>query len=264
LSADFSTPLTGARALELGGPSACFGQGGLLAVYPLLEQIDGVQPRARTVWHDLDPRAGNVIEDEHRGALHVIDDIDLNALPDGAYDAVLCSHVIEHIANPLRALAAWRRVSGPGRHLLLVAPHMAGTFDHRRALTPLSHMIGDRRADTGEDDLTHLDEFLRLHDSARNVRGQEDPDFVAELRQNEHTRLLHHHTFTTASLIDLLGHAGLQLAAAETRLPHDIYAIGRWLPDGEQPDNRRFALAARRSPFRVDRKAARQLAHEER
>lgn len=255
LSAEFWRPLEGARALELGGPSACFGSRGLLPVYPVLGQVDGVQPIARTLWHDLDPEDGYIADGERRGALHIVDDVELPHLPDGGYDVVLCSHVIEHIANPLLALAAWRRVTVPRGHLLLVAPHMAGTFDHRRALTPLSHMIEDLQARTGEDDLTHLDEFLRLHDSDRNVRGVEDPDFVRELRENAHTRLLHHHTFTTASLIELLDHAGLQVLAAEARLPHDIYVFGRWASPGVSPDNAlQTRFAARHSPFRVDRR----------
>ena len=35
------------------------------------------------------------------------------------------------------------RVARDGGHLLMVAPHMAGTFDPRRAVTPLAHMVGD-------------------------------------------------------------------------------------------------------------------------
>jgi SAM-dependent methyltransferase len=255
LSSEFWKPLTGTRVLELGGPSGCFGVGAALPVYPLLKRIDGVQPIARTIWHKLDSDAGNIVEGRRKGDLYITDDLELRMLPDAAYDAVLCSHVIEHIANPLRALLAWRRVSGTGRHLLLVAPHMAGTFDHRRPVTSLSHMVDDFQADTQEDDLTHLDEFLLFHDATRNVRGQADDDFVADLQDNVRTRLLHHHTFTTASLLRLLDRAGLQLSALETRLPHDIYVLGHWLEDGALPDNSRFEVLARKSPFPIDRRA---------
>jgi SAM-dependent methyltransferase len=259
----FVEPLAGRRGLELGGPSACFGRDAALPAYPALREIDGVQPTANTTWHQLDPEVGYVVDGERRGALHLIDDVDMPSLQADTYDAVICSHVIEHIANPLRALAAWRRVSRPEGYLLMVVPHMAATFDHRRSLTPLSHMIEDLDADTGEDDLTHLEEFLRLHDSDRNVRGIEDPDFVSELRDNARTRLLHHHTFTTSSLIELLGVAGLQVHMAQTRLPHDIYVLGRWVPEGQPAENLRFALtASRQSPFRADRRCARELARE--
>lgn len=253
-------PLEGAKALELGGPSACFGREGLLPVYPLLGELDGVQPRAQTLWHDLDPAEGYVVDGERRGALLIEEDIELAVVPDGVYDAVISSHVIEHIANPLLALAAWRRVSVPEGHLLIVAPHMAGTFDHRRTLTPLRHMVADFEARTAEDDLTHLEEVLETHDSERDIRSVDDPDFVSELRENPRTRALHHHTFTTVSLIDLLTQVGLQVVAVETRLPHDIYLLARWVAHGERPANGRIAIAAAaRSPFRVDRRAAKEL-----
>lgn len=258
MGSEFWRPLYGARALELGGPSGCFRAGGLLPVYPVLARLDGVQPSARTIWHQLDARDGYVPEARRMGDLYVLDDVELGALPDQTYDAVICSHVIEHIANPLRALSAWRRISAPCGHVLIVAPHMAGTFDHRRPVTPLEHIVADLRNETGEDDLTHLEEVLRLHDADRDVRGVSDPLFVKDLQENKRTRMLHHHTFTTASLVEILGHAGLQVLALEARLPHDIYVLGRWASPSEPPDNQRIAIAAaRRSPFRVDRRAAR-------
>jgi SAM-dependent methyltransferase len=260
LPSGFSEPFEGIRGLEIGGPSACFERGGIIPVYPMMSAIDGVQPSARTTWHDLDPAAGYVLGGERRGELHLLDDIELGTIPDDAYGAVFCSHVIEHIANPLRALEAWRRVTVPGGYLLMVAPHMTGTFDHRRPLTPLGHMVEDLEANTGEDDLTHLEEFLENHDSERNVRGVEDPDFVSELRENARTRLLHHHTFMTASLVELLDYAGLKVLRAEARLPHDIFVIGRWAGEGERTDEGLALAAARSSPFRSDRRAARDLA----
>lgn len=260
LPREFWRPLAGARALEIGGPSACFGRDGLLPVYPVFEQMDGVQPMSQTLWHDLDPQAGYVVDGERRGDLHILDDIELVVVPDGTYDVVLSSHVIEHIANPLLALQAWRRVSVPQGYLLMVAPHMAATFDHRRPLTPLSHMVADLQAGTEEDDLTHLDEMLRLHDADRDVRGTADSDFARGLRENARTRTLHHHTFITTSFIELLTYAGLQVLVAEARLPHDIYVLARWTAPGETADNRRVSIAAaRRSPFRVDRRAAKRL-----
>ena len=118
----------------------------------------GVRPRAtETAWHSLAVDEGYRPEGQRRGALLLIDDVELAGVADGSYDAVISSHVLEHLANPLLALAAWRRGTRPGGHVLLIAPHKEGTFDHRRPTTTLAHLVDDRERNTSEDDLTHLD-----------------------------------------------------------------------------------------------------------
>jgi SAM-dependent methyltransferase len=248
----FSRPLQGSEGLEIGGPSHVFSAGGLLPVYPLLAAVDGVQWQARTAWHALEESEGYAPEGTRRGALHLLDGVDLAGIADERYGVVLCSHVLEHLANPLLALAAWRRVTRAGGHLLLVAPHMQGTFDHRREVTPLEHMIEDMQKGTREDDLTHLPETLSLHDRARDSEQADREEWERRRRENASTRVLHHHTFTTPSLLRLLDHAGLQLLAVEARRPHDIYVLGSWPAAGERPDNARELRRRRRSPFSRD------------
>jgi SAM-dependent methyltransferase len=252
LPSGFVTPLRRAAGLEIGGPSALFGASGLLPVYPVLASIDGVQWAADTAWHSLDGEQGYCPEGVRRGDLHVIDDVQLATLADDGYDVVFSSHVIEHLANPLRALEAWRRVTRPQGHLLIVAPHMQGTFDHRRELTALEHIVEDFERGTDEDDVTHVEETLRLHDRARDGESVDAEAWAAARRANAKTRLLHHHTFTTRSLLALLDYAGLKLLAAETRFPHDIYVLGRWPSTDERPDNEAFLSERRSSPFSAD------------
>jgi SAM-dependent methyltransferase len=251
----FVAPLRGATALEIGGPSHFFSGAGLLPVYDACAAVDGVQFAAETIWHGeqaagaFTPQPG-----PPTGTMHVTDGATLAGIPDDHYDAIFSSHVIEHLANPLGALAAWRRVAHAGAHLLLVAPHMAGTFDHRRAVTPLQHMVEDFERGTGEDDLTHLDETLALHDRSRDAEGDDQEAWAAARRDNLHTRVLHHHVFTTESLLALLDRAGIQLHAVEVRYPHDIYIIGQFAaaPDNAESLDAGAAWRAT-SPFAVDR-----------
>lgn len=255
LDPTFLTPLRDARGLEVGGPSAVFTEDGLLPAYPLLAAVDGLQWSADTVWHSLDADAPYAPDGRPTGTLRIADEADLDGLEDDTYDVVLSSHVIEHLANPLRTLAAWRRITRPGGHLLLVAPHKAGTFDHHRPVTPRPHFLADLEAGTGEGDLTHLEETLALHDRTRDVEAADQETWAQRRRENPTTRLLHHHVFTTASLAGLLREAGLELLAAEARHPHDIYLLGRWPSEDEArsaaPDPLPAALTA--SPFRIDR-----------
>lgn len=253
----FTQPLSGLRGLEVGGPTDRFTRSGICPVYPRLASCDAVQWRADTAWHTLDEEAPYAPDGDALGRLVVVERGQLSGLPDATWDVVLTSHVIEHFANPLAELEAWRRVLVPEGWILMVAPHRAGTFDHLRPVTSLEHMVADHEAGTGEDDLTHLDETLRLHDRSRDADASSQAEWEAARRDNVNTRLLHHHVFDGESLLRLLDHAGVQVHHVAVRHPHDTFVLGQFAPDGERPDNA-AALAAsapwrRRSPFRCDR-----------
>jgi SAM-dependent methyltransferase len=49
-------------------------------------------------------------------------DITAIDLPDDAFDAVLCSHVLEHVADDARAMAELRRITAPGGFALVMVP----------------------------------------------------------------------------------------------------------------------------------------------
>jgi SAM-dependent methyltransferase len=73
-----------------------------------LAQLSGV----RYVTTDLDP-AQDV-------ALRL--DVTAIDLPDGAYDAVICSHVLEHVPDDGAAMRELRRVTAPGGWCLVMVP----------------------------------------------------------------------------------------------------------------------------------------------
>jgi hypothetical protein len=49
-------------------------------------------------------------------------DVTAIKLPDGAFDAVLCSHVLEHVPDDARAMAELRRITAPGGFCLVMVP----------------------------------------------------------------------------------------------------------------------------------------------
>lgn len=221
-----------------------------MPLYPLFESVDNVQWSADTVWHG-EQRGAYSPAGARLGDVLIVDDVDLPEIGDGTYDAVIQSHVIEHLANPLRALAAWRRVLRHGGELVMVVPHKEGTFDHRRPLTTLEHLVDDLAAGTGEDDLTHLDETLRLHDRSRDAETGTAEEWAQRRRDNLTTRLIHHHVFTAPSVLSMLRWAGFGVIGLEVRFPHDIYVRAISGEDG-RPDAD-FDAALRASPFRSDR-----------
>jgi hypothetical protein len=107
--------------------------------------------------------------------------------------------------------------------------------------------------------LTHAEEVIALHDLGRDAAAGDREAARARTLDNVHRRAMHHHVFTTRSLLALLDHVGLELVEVETRWPHDIYVLAR-LPGAGDPAPDNAAMLApgaeflRRSPFRVDRR----------
>ena len=79
---------------------------------------------------------------------------------DNSLDYVVCSNVLEHVANPVAALAEWQRVLRPGGIIYLVVPDRRYTWDHPRRPTPIEHFLEDYERGTTACDPTHIDDFI--------------------------------------------------------------------------------------------------------
>lgn len=165
----------------------------------------------------------------------------------------MASHCLEHTANPIRALKEWKRILVKNGLLLLVLPHKDGTFDWRRPVTTLKHMIWDYENNTAEDDLTHVSEELALRDLERQPAGSPE-EFKQTLLTNKVYRCLHHHVFDTKTAVTLVDYIGLQLDYLATLQPYLIVILGR--RSGRRIGNSRFlrpfAMFCTRSPFPSD------------
>jgi SAM-dependent methyltransferase len=215
--------------LEIGGPSGVFQGRGILPAYPHAARIDNVNFAGITAW-ESDLRDGGEFHFDTRrppGRQFLREATDLHGIADATYGFVLSSHCLEHIANPLAALHEWRRVVRPGGHLVLLLPDPADTFDHRRPVTTLAHLQADFAGHTGEDDLTHLDEILALHDLRRDPLAGTPEEFRARSRRNAENRCLHHHVFDLALLRAVLETGGWIVAGTERVRPLHLLALAR-------------------------------------
>jgi SAM-dependent methyltransferase len=244
----------GKTGLEIGGPSPIFGLRGVLPIYGAAGRIDNCNFAAETRWEG-DIREGETFRFSSRrppGRQFVAEATDLSRFEDDAYDFLLSSHAIEHTANPLKALGEWIRVVRPGGLFAIIVPHAEGTFDHRRPVTALTHLIEDRDSDVGESDLTHLDEILSLHDLSRDPGGGDLETFRARSLRNLENRCLHQHVFDTASAVAMVEHAGLGIFFVQALAPHDIVILAR-KPAAGAPRSEGAAAPPWRSVFVADR-----------
>ena len=149
----------------------------------------------------------------------------MNEVKSSGYEFLLASHVLEHIANPLKALRTWRRVIGQDGTLVLIVPHRDGTFDHDRPVTSMGHIGSDFANDVPESDTTHLQEILELHDLSRDIGAGSREAFVARARNNIQHRSLHHHVFDTDLLVKVVDRANLRILYLDLELPYHICVV---------------------------------------
>jgi SAM-dependent methyltransferase len=248
--------------LEIGGPSATFSAEGLLPVYEVARCVDNVNFSHHTRWEGAlkNGRHFQFGRNKEPGTQFVLEGGDLSDLADGGYDFILSCHMLEHTANPLRALEEWRRVLREGGCLLLVLPHKDGSFDHRRPVTSLEHLVTDYRNAIGENDRTHLDEILKLHDLSRDPEQASVAEFQQWIMANEITRGAHQHVFDMRAVVRMLNHAGFDVIDVEATMPYHIFALARKRPLGDElPEGtviNAHADSYKDSPFSSDKNHA--------
>jgi hypothetical protein len=137
--------------------------------------------------------------------------------------------------------------------LILVVPHRDGTFDYRRPLTTLHHLIQDETSDTGEADTTHLQEFLDRIDLQLTHYGDDVEAFRKATVDNYRMRGVHHHVFDTRLAIQMTEACGFSILAVESLLPNNIVIVAEksFNKGGAFLDTQSACLF--HSPFRTDR-----------
>jgi SAM-dependent methyltransferase len=219
----------GKSGLEIGGPSSIFALGGPIPIYPIAARVDNCTFSQQTIWEGSVTEGANFHFDNRRapGHQYIIEACDLGRIPSSSYDFVISSHVLEHTANPLRALGEWTRVLKSDGLFVLVVPHKDGTFDHRRPVTPFEHLIRDLEAQTTEGDMTHLEEILRLHDLTRDPAAGDLEAFKERSKRNLENRCLHHHVFDTQLADETVRYVGLRILSVERRSPYNIVVVAQ-------------------------------------
>ena len=189
----------------------------LWPIYPWVKTLDGYNFATKTLWSKTSGDGSGFYFREFVGEATEMSDVG-----PGAYDYLLASHVLEHIANPLKALNTWKRVLRPEGILILVVPHRDGTFDHRRPITTLDHIVDDFRKSVTEADETHVTEIVALHDLGRDPGAGSQEAFLKRAARNAEYRSLHHHVFDTELVLRLVDRANLEIEYLDIEMPYHI------------------------------------------
>jgi SAM-dependent methyltransferase len=211
--------------IEIGGPSTLFKT--VLPLYQFVRGLDGVNFSTDTVWEGRIKTGENFnYYRNKRGRQFIADATDLREITTARYNFLLSSNCLEHVANPIKALVEWKRVIKPGGGLILVIPNKEKNFDHRRPVTKFEHLLDDFTRDVGEDDLTHLDEILALHDLRLDRPAGDLKHFRERSLKNFQNRTLHHHVFDVELIEEMLNHVGFEILDVTTTRT-DFFALAR-------------------------------------
>jgi len=202
--------LAGKKGIEIGGPSNLYSSH--LPIYQKIYSLDGVNFSNTTLWEGEIKSGQNYNYFRNRkGYQFICEATDLSQINDNAYDFLLSSNCLEHIANPMMAIMEWKRVLKSRGTLILVLPSKASNFDHKRPTTSFEHLLEDFDNNTTEHDLTHLPEILNLHDLSMDPQAGSFQNFEKRSLDNYSNRALHHHVFDLNVTASMLEHCGFEI-----------------------------------------------------
>lgn len=117
----------------------------------------------------------------------------LQNVADDSLDFLVACHVIEHTRDPIGAIQKAYSKLRKGGQLVLVVPDKTRTFDKKRPVTTLEHLIEDFKAYNVERDQAHYREFFAL------AEGFSVPEEQLEAKWREEWERdysIHFHTWT--------------------------------------------------------------------
>lgn len=95
------------------------------------------------------------------GFIGDLDNDGLGQFMDGQFDFIVMNHVLEHVANPVKAVREVFRICRKGGIVVIAIPDKDYTFDRGRELTTWEHLWSDYEGDVRVSGDDHYESFLR-------------------------------------------------------------------------------------------------------
>ncbi len=211
------------QGLEIGA----FHEPAVLPPTATVEYFDAIDAtRAAELFPEIPADA--FVQVDHLGD---IDHDGLAQFGDGAFAFVICNHVIEHVANPIKLLGEIFRIAAPGGVVVLSAPDKDYTYDKTRPLTTFEHLWSDYENNVTENDDEHYMDFFR--GAATHVLEADPIHLPAQIKRVRERRE-HAHVWDSASFATFVRETMRRLDIQATQFAEnlgpetDLEYFGAW------------------------------------
>ena len=206
------------NGIEIGGPSPYTGN----IIYQNANNMDNVIFSRNTVW-------SNHTEEYNyyhgkKGKVFFNDAVDISNINNKLYDFCFSSHCLEHIANPLKAINEWLRITKKDGYIIIIVPNKLHCFDHKRDYSCFSTLLSQYEKNVGEDDLSTLSEILSKHDLSMDAPAGNLEQFTRRSLDNFNNRCLHHYVYNPELLLQICNFFKCECVYTET-IGLDIWFI---------------------------------------
>lgn len=124
----------------------------------------------------------------------ILTDIEsMQGIDDCSVDFIIANHVLEHVENPLRALRAVSRALRNDGIVFIALPDKRFSFDKRRSITPLAHIIADYEQGPDRSLIQHYEDWSRNVEGLKGVAYDEKVSALLAQRANIHFHVWDYH-----------------------------------------------------------------------
>lgn len=136
----------------------------------------------------------------------VVDDGELlETIPPESQDFIVANHFLEHCQNPIGTIETHLGKLKPGGVLFYAVPDKRYTFDFRRPVTPIEHMVADYEQGPERSRSDHYEEWAQLV-LGGPADGPKTEEWTAGQKQHleETGYSIHFHVWTQAEFLELI------------------------------------------------------------
>jgi SAM-dependent methyltransferase len=192
-------------AIEIAGPTLLFTKEYNFYIYDIFSNIDNINLYDLNDSYQFTKNSEN--NKIYNNTYNYISEIKKK------YDIIINSHLIEHMANPIKILNEYKTILKNESYILSFVPNKMVFWDSIRETTTFNHILDDFKNDVGEDDPTHIEENLSVNHPFKLMLEHPDrPNGTFEdlCKNNINHRIMHHHCFDQNLVMELHEYIGFQ------------------------------------------------------